>query len=164
MNESRKFCDNRGFVNESRNPDSRKFCDFFTNSCLSRNFREKVLSDEFFFLTSFVAKFDGRTNVLARRLPSFPQKSTFIHFYTCFVEKVLLPNKIQSFCKRIYSSTSEYGLSIILHIFKDFLGFTEEEMLGNVVEFDIYYKTMSYTKFTQSKKVDESGLLSDLGK
>lgn len=41
---------------------------------------------------------------------------------------------------------------------------TEKETLENFVRFDIYFRDISYTKHTQSKKIDEAAVISDIGK
>ena len=46
---------------------------------------------------------------------------------------------------------------------QEWFGVTVETVRANSVEFDIYFKSMSYSTFTQSKKIEESSLLSDIG-
>lgn len=43
------------------------------------------------------------------------------------------------------------------------LNLSEDTVEDNLLKFEIYFGSMSYRTFSQSKKVDESGLLSDVG-
>lgn len=44
------------------------------------------------------------------------------------------------------------------------LNLSERESYDNFMRFNVYFKTMSYTKYKESKKIDESSVISDIGK